>query len=206
MDFRVDQDKGTTFVYLLPISEKKALVEYTFFNENLLNNEQYDNLLHTYIKNFTNISNFKISETEFGVIPMSDYPFTRNVGNMINIGTAGGWTKASSGFTFQFIQKKSDEIINLLKNGEFPRPKRNFRDKLFAYYDSVLLNILQNKRLDGKTVFSSLFLKCKATHVFQFLDNEGGLLNDLKIIKSVPKSKFLLAGIQELFKRINRIF
>ncbi|HSU49808.1 MAG TPA: lycopene cyclase family protein, partial [Segetibacter sp.] len=33
MDFRVSQSSGTSFVYVLPTSENKALVEYTLFSE-----------------------------------------------------------------------------------------------------------------------------------------------------------------------------
>ncbi len=50
MDFRVSQQHGTTFVYVMPFSATKALVEYTLFTEKLLDPLQYDEGLKEYIK------------------------------------------------------------------------------------------------------------------------------------------------------------
>ena len=50
MDFRVGQEHGTTFGYVLPLSETKALVEYTIFSKDLLKPEQYDTALKNYIE------------------------------------------------------------------------------------------------------------------------------------------------------------
>ena len=53
-------------------------------------------------------------EEEFGIIPMTnaDFPFFKN--GMYYIGTAGGQTKASTGYTFRFIQKQADAIVEQL--------------------------------------------------------------------------------------------
>jgi lycopene beta-cyclase len=39
MDFRVSQQNGTTFIYLMPTSSTTALVEYTLFTEKVLPQE-----------------------------------------------------------------------------------------------------------------------------------------------------------------------
>jgi len=49
MDFRVHQEHGTTFAYILPFSETKALVEYTLFSKALLEPQQYDFELKKYM-------------------------------------------------------------------------------------------------------------------------------------------------------------
>jgi lycopene beta-cyclase len=41
MDFSINQQYGTTFMYVLPIAPNKALVEYTLFTEELLNDKTY---------------------------------------------------------------------------------------------------------------------------------------------------------------------
>ena len=45
---------------------------------------------------------------------MTNYKFSKGENRIINIGTAGGQTKGSSGYTFQFIQKHSEKIIDAL--------------------------------------------------------------------------------------------
>ena len=72
MDFRINQNNGTSFVYVLPFDEKTALVEYTLFTKQLLEPEEYDEQLKNYIKSFLGIEHYKVSEREFGVIPMTN--------------------------------------------------------------------------------------------------------------------------------------
>ncbi len=49
MDFRPSQEHGTTFVYVMPFSENRALVEYTLFSPELLPGQAYDEGLKNYM-------------------------------------------------------------------------------------------------------------------------------------------------------------
>jgi lycopene beta-cyclase len=196
MDFRADQQHGTTFVYVMPFSATKALVEYTLFSEKLLEPSQYEDGLKKYIANNLRIHSYKITETEFGVIPMTNHRFPVSNGNIVNIGSAGGQTKASSGYTFRFIQKNSAEIVERLLQGKHPAGKPV--KKKYHFYDSVLLNILHNKKLSGKEIFSDLFKKNKPQQVLRFLDNRSSLSDELKIISSLPTWPFLKAALKQL--------
>lgn len=198
MDFRVSQQQGTTFVYVMPFSATKALVEYTLFTGKLLDPLQYDEGLKEYIKNFLKIDSYKIIEEEFGIIPMTNHKFPSAHGNIINIGTAGGQTKASSGYTFRFIQKYSVRIVeNLIKRNNpfiaFPGGPKKFR-----FYDGTLLHILKHNQLPGDKIFTQLFKKNKPPQVLRFLDNESSLSDELKIISSLPTWPFLKAALKQL--------
>jgi len=196
MDFRIEQKHGTTFVYVMPFSSTRALVEYTLFTENLLRPEEYDQSLKNYISDFLQTTSYRIIEEEFGVIPMTNHKFPVNTGNIFHIGTAGGQTKASSGFTFRFIQKHSAAIVEQLVNGNSPAVKS--AKSRFHFYDSVLLNILHHRTLPGSRIFTTLFLKNKPQQVLKFLDNESSLTEELKIIASLPTLPFLKAAIKQL--------
>ena len=198
MDFTVSQQAGTTFMYVLPTSPTTALVEYTLFTKNLLQPNEYDIALKNYISTQLNISNYKIMHEEFGVIPMTNFNFPSRQGNIINIGTAGGQTKPSSGYTFQFIQKKTEQIVQSLIKNKHPFVEENFNDKKFRLYDSVLLNVLQNKKMSGDKIFSRIFQKNKPQQVLKFLDNETNLVEDLKIMGSVPMKTFLPTALKEM--------
>jgi lycopene beta-cyclase len=194
MDFRVAQQPATTFVYVMPFSETKALVEYTVFSEKIL--DDYDAALHDYINRFIGIE-YRITDTEFGVIPMTNFPFRRADGAVINIGTAGGQTKASSGYTFQFIQKQSQQLVNnLVKRGRpFPVPTDGRR---FRWYDSTLLNILYHNKFPGAEIFTRLFKNNKAADILKFLDNETNVIEEMMIIRVLPKKLFTTAALQQL--------
>ena len=197
MDFRIGQDFGTAFVYVLPFSESKALVEYTLFTKELLLPEQYNIQLANYIKEYSGITDYTIAEEEFGIIPMTNEKFDFYRDGAFHIGTAGGQTKASSGYTFQFIQKQAQRIVDCLVTGQslntIPSAPKKFR-----FYDNTLLYILYHKKLSGKQIFTDLFQKNKPQQVLRFLDNESSLIDELKIISSLPAWPFLKAAFRQL--------
>jgi lycopene beta-cyclase len=190
MDFRVPQHGATGFVYALPLTDCRALVEYTLFSKQVLVEEGYDEVLRAYLKDWLKIDAYTIVSTEFGVIPMTNYRFPVNEGNIINIGTAGGQTKGSTGYTFSFIQKHSEAIVQRMLAGRSPVVGRSFLSKRFNWYDGILLNILAGKKLPGAFIFTQLFRKNKIQDIFQFLDNESSLLQEIRIVSTLPTRVF----------------
>lgn len=201
MDFTVSQQHGTTFMYVLPTSSHQALVEYTLFTEQLLQQADYENALKDYIQNNLGITDYTIEHEEFGIIPMTNIDFAKYDGRIINIGIAGGQAKGSSGYAFQFIQKRTAEIVASLVKHQHPFTKATFPEKKFKLYDSVLLNVLHHKKLNGDTIFADIFQKNNPKTIFRFLDNESNLWEDLQIMNSVPTRVFLKAAFIELFAR-----
>jgi lycopene beta-cyclase len=202
MDFRVSQKNGTTFMYVLPISTTEALIEYTLFTTTVLEKETYNTALKKYIKEELKIENYSISHEEFGVIPMSLAKFEKNPDkNIINIGTAGGFTKASSGYTFQFIQKDVSEIVANLKLGNNLNRDTSFENKLYNWYDRTLIDVLLSNKLTGKAIFTKIFQKNSPEKILAFLGNESTFLEDLTIMTSLPLKPFLSSGIKQLLKK-----
>ena len=197
MDFRINQKDDTAFVYVLPVSSTKALVEYTLFSKELLPDEIYETELKNYINDFLQLNDFRVIEKEFGVIPMTNRKFSFCVrSDRFNIGTAGGMTKASSGYTFQFMQKQADKIIEYICNDK-PLSAIPATPNRFIFYDKVLLDVLYNKRASGKKIFATLFKKNKPQQVLKFLDNESSLTEEIKIISSLPAFPFLKAAFKQ---------
>jgi len=199
MDFRVDQIKGTAFVYALPVSKKQALVEYTLFSENILEQEEYDAALDAYIHKYLAIKKFTVQHSEWGIIPMTNYNFPKGENRIINIGTAGGQTKGSSGYTFQFIQKHAEKIVDALIHEKDPLNVQTIFEKRFRTYDGILLNVLKNKKMSGDKLFTQLFQKNAPQSVLKFLDNETNIKEELKIMNSVSLTAFLPAALKQIF-------
>jgi lycopene beta-cyclase len=196
MDFRVDQEQGdTTFVYVMPFSETRALVEFTMFSDKILPDGEYDAALKEYCVKYLGIEEYTILETEFGVIPMTDHHFDKQIHNLINIGTAGGQTKPSSGYTFNFIQKNSRSIVEALIATGKPFVRENISDRRFRLYDRTLLEILSRRSFQGDKIFSILMRSNGMKEVFRFLDNETSIVQELKIIRRLPKGIFLKAAL-----------
>jgi lycopene beta-cyclase len=198
MDFSVEQHNDCRFVYIIPFSKNKALVEYTGFSANNLSESVYDNELKYYIENKLGINKYKIIETERGDIPMVESDFINPFGEqVINIGSAGGSSKPSTGYTFYFIQKNTKEIITQLERGS-PKLISPKRKKRFLLYDKILLEILDKKEIAAKKVFTELFQKNNIKNLLAFLNEESTVSEDLSIMNSVSKKHFAVAAIKKI--------
>lgn len=200
MDFSIDQKDETRFFYVLPLSDKKALIEFTVFSKDLLKKDEYELELKKYIKSLK-IDKYKIVEDEFGVIPMTCYPFEKkNTSKILNIGTAGGWTKPSSGYTFKFIEKNTIKLVaHIKKNTQFS----NFKIKTRHWiYDLIFLDVLYKKNYLGSNLFTKMFSKNPMEKIFMFLDNETSIIDELKITASFPKRIFTNSLLNNIGKII----
>jgi lycopene beta-cyclase len=114
---------------------------------------------------------------------------------MYNIGIAGGQTKASTGYTFQFIQKQSHDIVDCLIRTSSLSLLSSSPGR-FHFYDKVLLKLLEEGKLPGREIFTRLFQRNKAWRIFKFLDNETSLVEELKLISTLQTLPFLKAAMQ----------
>jgi len=174
-------------------------VEYTLFSPNVLEKETYVRALKKYIKEVLKIENYTIEHEEFGIIPMSLEKFKNNpMKSVINIGTSGGYTKASTGYTFQFIQKNVLDIVKNLIAGRSPVQRISFKNKIYRWYDRTLIDVLLTNKMSGKEVFTKIFKKNPAYKILAFLGNESTISEDLLIMKSLPTFPFLVSGLKQL--------
>ena len=197
MDFRVGQQHGTTFVYVMPFTPHRALVEYTLFSPALLQQQAYDDGLQQYMREHLHCDRYQVLETEFGIIPMTNHRFPVRRANIVYLGTAGGQTKASSGYTFRFIQKHSEAVLKAMLNDRLDEDLPTIPRK-YHFYDSVLLNVLATGKATGATVFTDLFASNPPGRIFRFLNNDSSLAEDISLISTLPVWPFLKAGVREM--------
>lgn len=198
MNFDTEQFNDCRFFYILPFSKNKALIEYTGFSNTKLSDSDYEEKLSRYVNETLKISSYNIIETERGEIPMAESDFINPFGKaIINIGTAGGYSKPSTGYTFYFIQKNIKIIVSQLeKKGELFLPvKRKSRYKL---YDKILLDVLNKKGIAARDIFTLLFKNNKPSVILAFLNEESDFIQDLSILNSVPKKHFVYSALKKL--------
>ncbi|WP_025743558.1 lycopene cyclase family protein [Aquimarina pacifica] len=198
MDFTVAQKGNTRFMYVLPISDTEALIEYTLFSEHLLEEEEYESEIQKYLEE-KQIIGYEITEKEKGCIPMTCYDFGKyNSKNILHIGTAGGWTKPSTGYTFAMSSKNAKKLYTYLKNG---KDLSGFKKRTrFWYYDLLFIDLLYKENRIGSLLFSKLFQKNKPQQILKFLDEETTFLEEVKITTSLPSPKFLKTLWHRLYR------
>jgi len=199
MDFSIPQNGNTRFIYVLPMSETEALIEYTLFSKDLLPEKEYEKAIEDYIQKI-GISTYEIIEKERGQIPMTSYKFWKNnTKNILNIGSIGGWTKASTGYTFKNTIKKSNALIEFLQcENDF---RKFHKTNKFWLYDLLLLDILNDKNQLGSSIFSAMFESGNPALILKFLDEETTFYEDLKVILKCPKRLFISALFYRIFKK-----
>lgn len=200
MDFDIPQKGQTRFMYVLPLDSKNALFEYTLFSAELLPLDEYEKGIKNYLEKM-GINEYEIVEKEQGSIPMTSFPFEKeNTPSLLHIGTAGGWTKASTGFTFLNTKRQVKRLLLFLKEN---RPLTAFTSRnRFYYYDLLFLDVLSSHNALGGELFKQMFSKNTPQRIFRFLDEQTSKWEELRILSSFTfqqKFWFLRALVRRIF-------
>ena len=198
MDFDRDQKNETRFIYTLPFSSKRALIEYTLFSETLISDKEYEDGIKEYL-NKRGINDYRVLEKEKGNIPMTCFPFEKsNTDKLIYIGTAGGWTKPSTGYTIKNTIEKTKELVSFIQSNQSLKKfkKRN----RFWYYDLLLLDVLKSTKGNGYKTFSYMFKRNNPIKILKFLDEKTNLNEELPILLSVNKIVFIKAFLNRVLR------
>ena len=190
MDFNCDQKNDVHFFYTLPFNKNKALIETTWLSD--LEDQDlmdYDLQLENYIKNNLGIKSYKVNFTEKGAIPLF-HPSFNNDENTINIGSAGGMTRLSTGYTFLNIQEHSKYIV---KNIDRIEKLREYNlGKKYHFLDKIFLRVLKKHPDKMPKIFFEMF-KTSSNSIIKFLSNKSNIFEDVKIISRMPKLIFMKA-------------
>ena len=190
MDFDCEQQGSVHFFYTLPYSKNKALVETTWLSKMHDNSQKdYDVQIKNYIEKNLHLKNYKITYEEVGAIPLF-YPSNKNSLNKINIGTAGGMTRLSTGYTFLNIQEHSKYIRENIEN---ITTTKIFRiNRKYQFLDKIFLKVLDKNPEKMSDIYFKMF-NSSSKIVIKFLSNKTNILEDLLIIFKMPKWVFIKA-------------
>jgi lycopene beta-cyclase len=191
MDFETRPSNGFDFIYTLPFSTHEALIEYTAYTTDERTEEELLKELQEFLNQKYGSIAYDIQFQESGKIPMSTRNFFSSVSSRhIPIGTAAGWTKPSTGYTFAPIQENCAAIVASLERDEltslhFPRKTR------FVFYDNILLTIAHRwpKRLPG--LFLNLFSSSRPELVFRFLSEKTTFSEEIRLLSGLKFGIFL---------------
>jgi lycopene beta-cyclase len=192
MDFRVPQPGGgVAFGYVLPTSSREALVEYTEFTREVLDDAGYDAALRHYVHDVLHLPPLEVVDVEQGAIPMTDAPFPRRIGRRVfRLGAAGGATRPSTGYTFTAAQRQAAGVAAALADGRDPEPPPAYPRRHLAM-DALLLRALDTGRLDGARFLADLFARHPVDRVLRFLDGASTRREELAVMAGAPRGPML---------------
>jgi len=199
MDYRIRDKNKTAFTYVLPLKKNKALIEYTYFSKDVCKKKVYEDYLKKYLIKYYNDPDYEIIKSEFGVIPMTSYPFYKNsTKNITKIGAAGGWIKPSSGYSFKICEINSLKIIDNIKKGKklSIKPKKKYQ-----FLDKILLGVLSKYNHKGEIIFYKMIKRNSTSNVLRFLYEKSSLFEEIKIIISLRSIDFIKVLIKSIFRK-----
>ena len=201
MDFGVDQQEHTQFVYVLPYAKNKMLVELTRFGISPIQIEEAEPLLKKYIQD--RFGRCTILDTEIGCIPMSNVAIRNDdFPGLISIGGRAGAIKPSTGYAFKNMFLHAEKLSDSLQQGIKPigidSPTR------FRFYDRLLLLILSRKPQYGSNIFQQLFKRNNTKMVLTFLEEKTNLVQDVRILSTLPIKPFLEALCFDVYQKAKK--
>ena len=196
MDFRTAQTDGVNFIYVLPYSDREALVESTSFSANPTVWGNHLSAVTKYIgENFG--EDYDIKAEESGELPMTTAKLPTKSGKRIfNIGIAGGAARPSSGYAFHRIQRQTSEIARAMVDEK--KIPNTFASRKYDLFDAVFLEAIARNPTSAKDSFLQMFEKVSPDSLIRFLTDESLLTDDLAVINALPKLSFGNAGWQSL--------
>jgi lycopene beta-cyclase len=201
MDFEVEQSGYTQFVYVLPFSPTRALVEVTRFGADILQESDAELLLEEYIAR--NFGAYEQIGAEHGCIPMSNGRVeSESIPGVVRLGAGNYSIKPSTGYAFKNMYYHAKAITEKLVKGEdlatLNKTHGEANQGRFSFYDGLLLDILKKQPQQGKPIFTSLFKNIGIQRVLDFLDEKTSIREDVTIFSKLPWQPFVAALFRKL--------
>ena len=198
MDFRCDQSRGVHFIYCLPFTQRRALVESTLFSPSLVSEDFYDKAIKNYLANHLGCTVYTIKRRERGVIPMAS--LQQRESDLTGIGANGGAIRPSSGYAFSFIQKQINQISNNAKPGK-PLQVKKPHSRFELMMDQIFLKVIRRQPTLAPVIFTSLARYLNGDEFACFLSGEANMKIWLKVIFAMPTCPFLFALLPHTTKK-----
>jgi lycopene beta-cyclase len=199
MDFRCDQSRGIHFIYILPFSSNKALVESTMFSPKRESDIFFETAIKQYLAEYCGVSDFAITRIEKGGIPLGRIPPSKGVNN--GFGGNGGAIRPSSGYAFAFIQKQILATIQYAKSKKIqgktlsPLVIKRPHKLVDLWMDEVFITVLRHKPETAPELFLRVANALDGDQFALFLSGEAGWWLRFKVMIAMPKLIFIRTAV-----------
>jgi lycopene beta-cyclase len=202
MDFRVSQDRGIHFLYLLPFDARTALVEDTYFADAPRPIESYSEEIAEYLSTRFGVDRYEVLHSETGAIPMDACPPPAvNSSRILNIGIRGGAARPSTGYAFLAIQRTARILTERLTSwaadpaGSSPEPIRYYSARS-AWLDRVFLSHLIRCPERAPEMFLRMFERVPPDALARFLFDGGSFADDLRVMSALPAAPLVAEAVR----------
>ena len=197
MDYRVPGGDSVHFVYLLPFAPDRALVEDTWFVTDPRAPIPHGRHLDAYLERNFDLVECRVVRTERGTLPMTTRdPEAPTNCRHVPVGTAGGWMRPSTGYSFATAVRRSAAIAAAISAGEIDRTSSHRFTRAVRTLDRIFLRFLADRPDLAPEAFTRLFGRTPANRLVEFLDGATDSRTVIDVVRSLPAPPLLAAGVR----------
>jgi lycopene beta-cyclase len=194
MDFRTDGRPGGLgglhFMYVLPTSPTRALVEHTTLGPSTVPAAVRRRAITAYLSAHWALDRWDVVREERGVLPMTThrFPLTRGPG-IGTLGAAAGAVRPSSGYAFARIQRHVDAVARAVAQGT-AAPARLARPH-HALLDDLFLRALAVDPPSFDRILLGLAAHTDGDRFARFMSDASTVADDLAVMRALARPQFL---------------
>jgi len=189
MEFIDGPKEQVTFLYILPYSSRRALIEVTVFAARVQSKEQIQTFWEDISKKYSGKLTPKYSE--YYAIPMGfrvDDQFTDPT--YIKVGIESGAARAATGYVFQRIQRWAEMASIQVRRGCLISPLQA-DSWMIRWMDLLFLKVIADHPHRGSELLMRLFSRRDAGALIRFMDDKPSILDAIKVMMTLPKILFI---------------
>ena len=191
MNFLPIENGRIPFIYVLPFSPQRALVEFTVFSPAPLAPGELSRDLDLAIAAQIGAAEYSVVRTEHGILPMGlTNPAPTAQASSVRVGVTAGGARPSSGFAFQRIQRWARACALALSSGRGPVAHPPDSWSLRAM-DNLFLRVLRARPEISPDLYLSLFGIKNPHRLIRFMSDQGTLADCASVALSLPAWPFL---------------
>ncbi len=194
MDFDQSDPSRILFTYVLPFSERHALVEVTQFGPVPLPPEALKAVLEAAIAKRLKGAAFHCGRSEHGVLPMGNRPGRtpeiKKDPSYVHAGLMQGGARPATGYAFQRLQQWAASCAGQIGKGQLPLAHRPDPLVLRAM-DHLFLSVLRSYPALAPQLFLRLFSRVDSASLIRFLNERATIADYAAIVAALPAAPFL---------------
>jgi lycopene beta-cyclase len=175
-----------SFLYILPTSERTALIEHTTFSPSPMPKSYHLDRCFAWLDN-NHAGEVLPGATEYGLIPMGLQ--TTGSSEHLLVGSTAGVVRPATGYAFIRAQEHARQVAQRVLATGTPSPHPYPRWLTMA--DTLFLQALLNAPDKGGYMMERLLSRARADSLVAFLSGDVRLLDALSVWLSVPKYTML---------------
>lgn len=202
MDFDITpmQEGAVNFVYALPLTPKKLLVEATLLSYLPAAVDAFHTSIGDWLsaRLHTGAADLVWGRQEQATLPMG--PVIPIAGDLVKCGIAGGASRGSTGYAFKGTETQILALCEQQSRGEILHQVQAYSRRA-RFMDAVFLEVARKEMSVLPDLFASMARRLSGDTFAQFMGDTGGWMPLLQTVLAAPKQPFINAACRLAWQR-----